>query len=64
MCMLLMVVCTVNGYVVTLDKATGVKRTSDRLPNAYLYQPVAYDSITSSLVITTNQGVYCYDAAL
>jgi outer membrane protein assembly factor BamB/pyrimidine operon attenuation protein/uracil phosphoribosyltransferase len=59
-----LVVGTTRGYIVTLDKAQGTKLTSDQLPGACIYNPMAYDHQTNSLVVSTTKGLSCYSVKL
>lgn len=57
-----LIVGTTDGYVVSLDKKTGTKLTSDKIDGLSIFQPVAYCSETNSLVVTGNKEIFCYDA--
>ena len=59
-----LVVGTTSGYVVTINKNTGQKLSSDRLPDAFIYQPCTYSKLNNCLIVSTNKDLICYDIKL
>lgn len=59
-----LVVGTTLGYVVTIDKNTGEKLSSDRLSDAFIYQPCTYSKLDNCLIVSTNKDLICYDIKL
>lgn len=53
--------CTTNGYIVTIDKLTGSKLSTDKIEDVFTYQPLAYDEKTKHVIVSSNKGLYCYE---
>ena len=59
-----LVVGTTLGHVVTIDKQTGLKLSSDKLKDGFIYQKCIYDKPSQSLIVSNNKDLICYDINL
>jgi hypothetical protein len=57
-----LIVGTSEGYVVSIDKASGEKLTSDKIEGISIFQPVTYCKDTQTLIVAGNKEIFCYDA--
>lgn len=59
-----LVVGTTFGHIVTIDKLTGKKLSSDLIKDGFIFQKCVYDEATNSLIVPTNKDLICYDIKL
>jgi outer membrane protein assembly factor BamB/orotate phosphoribosyltransferase-like protein len=55
-----LVVGTTLGHIVTIDKKTGLKLSSEKLDNSFIYQKCIYDKDSQSLIVSNNKDLICY----